>query len=45
MKSTSRFYNSREQGVPGKNEQPTQTPWRGTPRSAELIAPASVALA
>jgi len=26
--------NSQAQGVSGKNEQSTQTPWRGTPRGA-----------
>jgi len=39
------LYNYRAQGVSGKNEQPTQAPWRGAPRRAGPIAAASVALA
>jgi len=37
--------NSQVQGVSGKNEQSTQTPWRGAPRGAGPNAAASVALA
>jgi len=37
--------NSQAQGVSGKNESSSQTPWRGAPRGAGPNAAASVASA